>query len=190
MAKISAKYKVIYIIDPAQGEGRHCRSCGKVQGDGGSGGTLVAWMSWASVVWPTPSTICPEGYYVRMICECKPQLPLSWTKECSTSQVDEESVRRNAMLNHIVLMGRLTRDPELRRTGTGIAVASFTLAVDRDYAPQDGGQRKTDFIDIVAWRSTAEFVSKYFSKGPHGCGFRPPADPPLGGQGRQQTPQR
>ena len=69
------------------------------------------------------------------------------------------------MLNHIVLMGRLTRDPELRRTGTGIAVASFTLAVDRDYAPKDGGQRETDFIDIVAWRSTAEFVSKYFSKG-------------------------
>ena len=63
------------------------------------------------------------------------------------------------MLNHIVLMGRLTRDPELRRTGTGIAVASFTLAVDRDYAPKDGGQRETDFIDIVAWRSTAEFVS-------------------------------
>ena len=69
------------------------------------------------------------------------------------------------MLNHIVLMGRLTRDPELRRTGTGIAVASFTLAVDRDYAPKDGGQRETDFIDIVAWRSTAEFVSKYFTKG-------------------------
>lgn len=69
------------------------------------------------------------------------------------------------MLNHIVLMGRLTRDPELRRTGSGIAVASFTLAVDRDYAPKDGGARETDFIDIVAWRSTAEFVSKYFSKG-------------------------
>ena len=63
------------------------------------------------------------------------------------------------MLNHIVLMGRLTRDPELRRTGSGIAVASFTLAVDRDYAPKDGGARETDFIDIVAWRSTAEFVS-------------------------------
>ena len=69
------------------------------------------------------------------------------------------------MLNHIVLMGLLTRDPELRRTGSGIAVASFTLAVDRDYAPKDGGARETDFIDIVAWRSTAEFVSKYFSKG-------------------------
>lgn len=68
------------------------------------------------------------------------------------------------MLNHIVLMGRLTRDPELRRTGSGIAVASFTLAVDRDYAAQ-GAERETDFIDIVAWRNTAEFVSKYFSKG-------------------------
>ena len=69
------------------------------------------------------------------------------------------------MLNHIVLMGRLTRDPELRRTQSGIAVASFTLAVDRDFGSRDGGDRQTDFIDIVAWRSTAEFVSKYFAKG-------------------------
>lgn len=69
------------------------------------------------------------------------------------------------MLNHIVLMGRLTRDPELRRTGSGVAVASFTLAVDRDFGGRDGGERETDFIDIVAWRSTAEFVSKYFAKG-------------------------
>ena len=69
------------------------------------------------------------------------------------------------MLNHIVLMGRLTRDPELRRTGSGIAVASFTLAVDRDFGSRDGGEKETDFIDIVAWRSTAEFVSKYFAKG-------------------------
>lgn len=68
------------------------------------------------------------------------------------------------MLNKIVLMGRLTRDPELRRTQSGTAVASFALAVDRDYKPQDG-ERETDFIDIVAWRGTAEFVSKYFTKG-------------------------
>ena len=69
------------------------------------------------------------------------------------------------MLNHIVIMGRLTRDPELRRTGSGIAVASFSLAVDRDFAPKDGGNRETDFIDCVAWRQTGEFVSKYFTKG-------------------------
>lgn len=69
------------------------------------------------------------------------------------------------MLNHIVLMGRLTRDPELRRTGSGIAVASFRLAVDRDFAPKDGGEKETDFIDVVAWRSTAEFVSRFFTKG-------------------------
>ena len=69
------------------------------------------------------------------------------------------------MLNHITIMGRLTRDPELRRTGSGIAVASFTLAVDRDYSPKDGGERVTDFIDCVAWRQTGEFVSKYFTKG-------------------------
>ena len=69
------------------------------------------------------------------------------------------------MLNHIVIMGRLTRDPELRRTGSGIAVTSFTVAVDRDFAPKDGSERETDFIDCVAWRSTGEFVSKYFTKG-------------------------
>lgn len=69
------------------------------------------------------------------------------------------------MLNHIVLMGRLTRDPELRRTGSGLAVASFTLAVDRDFGSRESGEKETDFIDIVAWRSTAEFVSKYFTKG-------------------------
>ena len=69
------------------------------------------------------------------------------------------------MLNHITIMGRLTREPELRRTGSGIAVASFTLAVDRDYTPKDGGERETDFIDCVAWRQTGEFVSKYFTKG-------------------------
>ena len=68
------------------------------------------------------------------------------------------------MLNKIILMGRLTRDPELRHTGNGTAVASFTLAVDRDFKSQSG-ERETDFIDIVVWRSTAEFVSKYFSKG-------------------------
>lgn len=68
------------------------------------------------------------------------------------------------MLNKIILMGRLTRDPDLRHTQSGTAVASFSLAVDRDYKDQ-GGARETDFIDIVAWRSTAEFVSKYFFKG-------------------------
>ena len=68
------------------------------------------------------------------------------------------------MLNKIILMGRLTRDPELRRTGTGTAVTSFSLAVDRDFKSQSG-EKETDFIDLVAWRSTAEFVSKYFTKG-------------------------
>ena len=69
------------------------------------------------------------------------------------------------MLNHITIMGRLVRDPELRRTGSGIAVASFRVAVDRDFAPKDGGERKADFIDCVAWRQTGEFISKYFTKG-------------------------
>ena len=69
------------------------------------------------------------------------------------------------MLNHIVIMGRLTRDPELRRTGTGVAVTSFTVAVDRDFGNRENGERETDFIDCVAWRQTGEFVSKYFAKG-------------------------
>ena len=69
------------------------------------------------------------------------------------------------MLNHITIMGRLTRDPELRRTGSGIAVTSFTLAVDRDFGKNENGERETDFIDCVAWRQTGEFVSKYFTKG-------------------------
>ena len=69
------------------------------------------------------------------------------------------------MLTHIVIMGRLTRDPELRRTGSGVAVASFTVAVGRDFGGRDGGEKETDFIDCVAWRQTGEFVSKYFTKG-------------------------
>ena len=64
------------------------------------------------------------------------------------------------MLNKIVIMGRLTADPELRRTGNGTSVASFTLAVDRDF-----GDKETDFIECVAWKNTADFVSKYFTKG-------------------------
>lgn len=69
------------------------------------------------------------------------------------------------MLNHITIMGRLTRDPELRRTGSGTAVSSFTLAVDRDFSSKDSDQKECDFIDCVAWRNTGEFVSKYFTKG-------------------------
>ena len=69
------------------------------------------------------------------------------------------------MLNHIAIMGRLTRDPELRTTQSGVSVTSFTVAVDRDYSGQNGQQKETDFIDCVAWRGTGEFVSKYFIKG-------------------------
>ena len=69
------------------------------------------------------------------------------------------------MLNHIAIMGRLTRDPESRYTQAQTPVTSFTLAVDRDFGGRDGGEKQTDFIDCVAWRQTAEFVSKYFTKG-------------------------
>ena len=73
------------------------------------------------------------------------------------------------MLNHIVIMGRLTKDPELRRTQSGLAVTSFTLAVERDFAGKDNSERETDFIDCVAWRQLGEFVSKYFAKGRMAC---------------------
>lgn len=69
------------------------------------------------------------------------------------------------MLNHIVIMGRLTRDPEVRATSSGITVCNFTVAVDQDFTGKDGGEKETDFIDCVAWRKTAEFVTKYFTKG-------------------------
>jgi len=69
------------------------------------------------------------------------------------------------MLNHITIMGRLTRDPELRRTGSGIAVTSFTVAVDRDYKSGSSNEKEVDFIDCVAWRQAGEFVAKYFTKG-------------------------
>ena len=69
------------------------------------------------------------------------------------------------MLNHIVVMGRLTRDPELRRTSAGVPVATFSVACDRDFKDKTTGERATDFIDIVAWRATGEFASKYLTKG-------------------------
>ena len=69
------------------------------------------------------------------------------------------------MLNKVFIMGRLTRDPELRRTANGTAVASFSLAVDRDFKDKSTGERATDFIECIAWRQTGEFVSRYFTKG-------------------------
>ena len=69
------------------------------------------------------------------------------------------------MLNHIVIMGRMVKDPELRYTQSQVPVASFTVAVDRDFGGRDGAERQTDFVDCVAWRQTGEFVSKYFQKG-------------------------
>jgi len=68
-------------------------------------------------------------------------------------------------MNHIVIMGRLTSDPERRETPAGVPVTKFTLAVDRGFTPKDGGERKADFIPVVAWRNTADFVAKYFAKG-------------------------
>ncbi len=69
------------------------------------------------------------------------------------------------MLNHITIMGRLTRDPELKTTNSGVSVVSFSIAVDRDFADKESGERGVDFIDVTAWRHTAEFVSRYFTKG-------------------------
>ena len=69
------------------------------------------------------------------------------------------------MLNRIVIMGRLVADPELRTTPAGVAVATVRLAVDRDFKNKQTGERETDFINVVAWRQTAEFISRYFTKG-------------------------
>jgi len=86
------------------------------------------------------------------------------------------------MLNHIVLMGRLTRDVELRTTQSDVSVASFTLACDRDFGGRDG-EKETDFIDCVA----RGLCRKILCKGPHGCRQRPPPDPSLDGSRREQT---
>lgn len=81
------------------------------------------------------------------------------------------------MLNNCIIMGRLTADPELRHTNSGVACCSFTLAVERDGKPNEQtGQRAADFIDCTAWRNTAEFICKWFSKGQRGCGCGPDAD--------------
>ncbi len=69
------------------------------------------------------------------------------------------------MLNNITIMGRLTRDPEYRTVGNGTSLVNFRVAVDRDFGPKDGGEKKADFIDCVAWRKTAEFITKHFTKG-------------------------
>ena len=69
------------------------------------------------------------------------------------------------MLNKAILMGRLVADPELKQTTSNIAVCKFTIAINRPFVPKDGGERQSDFINIVVWRNTAEFVSKYFTKG-------------------------
>lgn len=69
------------------------------------------------------------------------------------------------MLNHIVIMGRLTRDPEIRTTEGGVSVASYTVAVDRDFADKKSGEKQTDFFDCVSWRQQAEFIGKFFRKG-------------------------
>lgn len=69
------------------------------------------------------------------------------------------------MINKVILMGRLVADPELKQTASNIAVCKFTIAINRPFAPKDGGERQSDFINIVVWRNTAEFVSKYFTKG-------------------------
>lgn len=94
------------------------------------------------------------------------------------------------MLNRIILMGRLTRDPELRQTQSGASVANFSLAVDRDLKDKQTGEKTTDFIDIVAWRSSAEFVSRYFAKGRIAVVEGRLQLRDLDGQRRQQAPHR
>ena len=91
------------------------------------------------------------------------------------------------MLNRITMTGRLVADPELRRTQSGVSVTSFRIANDRDYGK--GEEKETDFFDVVAWRSTAEFICKYFTKGRMISGGRPASDKRLERPGRQQPRQ-
>lgn len=90
------------------------------------------------------------------------------------------------MLNSVAIMGRFAADPELKHTPSGVAVTSFTLAVDRNYT-KPGEERQTDWIDVVAWRGTAEFICKYFTTGPDDRSHRLFANPHLGGQKRVQA---
>ncbi|MPM09319.1 Single-stranded DNA-binding protein [bioreactor metagenome] len=114
-------------------------------------------------------TTAPSGNRLTLRCCVLPRLAypgrlaaLSWLRY--SQPTGRRRLFHRIMPNKIILMGHLTRDPELRRTGSGMAVTGFTLAVDRDFKSQNG-EKETNFIDIVAWRSTAEFVSKYFTKG-------------------------
>lgn len=120
-----------------------------------------------------------EGGTALLAGEAGEGLPLSWASGDVPGAGHEEDAETGwvpayggwkaveggkIMLNHITIMGRLTRDPELQRTGTGIAVANFSVAVERDFK-DSSGEKKVDFINCVAWRQTGEFVSKYFTKG-------------------------
>ena len=175
MAKISDKYEILYIINPTLDEEGIKAIVEKFKAMVEAEGTLTSIEEWGKRRLAYPINDLNEGYYVLMTCEAKPELPaeidrvMKITENVMRSLITAVEAEGGIfMLNHIVLMGRLTRDPELRRTGSGISVASFTLAVDRDFASKDAresGERETDFIDIVAWRSTADFVSRYFTKG-------------------------
>ena len=171
MAKVSANYEVVYIIDPAQGEENTAALVAKFKTLAEQNGSAVEVEEWGSRKLAYPINYKTEGYYVLMTFTSEPSFP----KELDRVLRITDGIMRSlivckgeyggiAMLNKIIIMGRLTRDPELRRTGSGTAVTSFSLAVDRDFKSQTG-EKETDFIDIVAWRGTAEFVSKYFTKG-------------------------
>ena len=171
MAKVSANYEVVYIIDPAQGEENTAALVAKFKTLAEQNGSAVEVEEWGSRKLAYPINYKTEGYYVLMTFTSEPSFPkeldrvLRITDGIMRSLTSARASKGGIdMLNKIIIMGRLTRDPELRRTGSGTAVTSFSLAVDRDFKSQSG-EKETDFIDVVAWRSTAEFVSKYFTKG-------------------------
>ena len=195
MAKISANYEVVYIIDPAQGEEAVAATVAKFQSLAEQNATDVVVDEWGKRRLAYAIDYKTEGYYVLMSFTSGPDFPkeldriLGITEGIMRSMiVCKGAYGSTAMLHKIFIMGRLTRDPELRRTQSGTPVTSFSLAVDRDYKTQSG-EKETDFIDVVAWRATAEFVAKYFTKG-RMAGRGPAPDPRLAGQGGQQPPQR
>ena len=170
MAKITGKYEVLYILNPALGEEGIAALVEKFKAMVEAEGTVSNVDEWGKRRLAYAIDDLAEGYYVLMSFESKPEFPAELERvmkitegviRCLTTVVAE--LGGFPMLNHITIMGRLTRDPELRRTGSGVAVASFTLAVDRDFGKNENGERETDFIDCVAWRQTGEFVSKYFT---------------------------
>ena len=168
MPKITGKYETVFIVDVNLGEENIAAMVEKFKTLIEANGTVTNVNEWGKRRLAYPINDMNEGYYTLIEFESKPEFPRELDRIYNITDgvmrsliVAHEYGPGDAMLNKAILMGRLVAEPELRHTPNNIAVASFTLAVDRTY----GQDKQTDFLDIVAWRSTAEFVSKWFHKG-------------------------